>query len=130
VNGLWQTYNNTLINNIFPYGIERDEYGRIIKGFFDYNDYEEYEYDTKGRVIKYTQIYQDGGESHNLYYDDNDMLVKRSIKWLGVDALYYDDYELSFSNFIMDNYGNWTSRTVYDSRGWTYTDKRIITYYE
>ena len=132
-NGMWLTFDDVTINDIFPYGIQRDEYGRIVKGVFDTNgDHEEYYYDAKGRVTKYIQIYQDGGETHTIYYDESDTMVKRTVKWLGVDREYFDDYELTYSNHVKDSHGNWISRTVSDSNlsYGNYNEMRQITYYK
>ena len=132
-NGMWLTFGDVTINSIFPYGIERDKYGRIVRGVYaDNGDYEEYTYDDKGRVIKYVQTYDGGGESHTIYYDESDTMVRRNVVWLGVDREYFDDYELTYSNHVKDSHGNWTSRSVHhtDPNVGNYNEVRQIIYYK
>ena len=127
-NGFWQTYNGTMISSIYDEGIKRDNYGRIIEGCYEGGG-ESWTYDEKGRGTSYTEVYYDGGETQTFTYDDNDLMIKKHVEMLGMDTYWNEDYDETYSDYILDSHGNWISRTVHNPHVGSVTETRQITYY-
>lgn len=121
--GFWQTHDGKKLSEVYPGGIERDEYGRIIKGLVDKEgNGEEYSYNKFGKVLKYNCHIYDSIEEDVYTYDDNGNLLKKHIEMGGMDA--EEPYDETYTNVVTDDKGNWTSRKANGE-----VQKRKIEYY-
>ena len=121
--GFWQTHDGKKLSEVYPGGIERDEYGRIIKGLVDTEgNGEEYSYNKFGKVLKYNCHIYDSIEEDVYTYDDNGNLLKKHIEMGGMDA--EEPYDETYTNVVTDDKGNWTSRKANGE-----VQKRKIEYY-
>lgn len=127
-NGFWLTYNGITLRSIYNMGITRDLQGRITKGEFD-EGYETYEYDARGRIVKYGYLYYDGGNGITYHYDQNGLLYQAEDEPWGMDAEYYDTEVYNYKGYVLDKYGNWIQRLCYTKFS-GYDEQRTIEYYE
>lgn len=130
-NGMWASYNGQSIKSLYRFGLDRDSAGRIIRGQFDEDGGSEYwEYDEYGRIHSYGIAEFDSGETDIFHYGPNGMVSYAECIMGGMDEYWNDDYYLIYSNYVLDEYKNWISRTVMGSDNEIYTETRKITYYE
>jgi len=121
--GFWQTHDGKKLSEVYPGGIERDEYGRIIKGLTDSEgNGEDYTYNKFGKVVKYNCHIYDSIEEDLYTYDDNGNLLKKHIEIGGLDA--EEPYDETYTDVVTDEQGNWTSRKANGE-----VQKREIEYY-
>ena len=128
--GFWLTGDGYYLSSIYPNGINRDSNGRIIQGKYDEGGVESWTIDQYGRKTTWTDVYYDGGETHTYYYDDNDVVYKETVEYIGMDVEWNDAYTITFDSYVFDSYGNWTCRWAHTSLGENYVETREITYYE
>lgn len=122
--GFWKANDGQPISNIYVGGIERDEYGRIVKGMIDEEgNGETYTYNKDGNVVKYGNVYYDSIDETTLTYDDKGYVIKRHNVTGGVDA--GAPYDVTYSDVKLDEHGNWTSRKTSEGE----IEKRKIEYY-
>lgn len=121
--GFWKTHDGKALSEVYPAGIERDEYGRIVKGKTDgEGNGEDYSYNKFGKVLKYNCHIYDSIEEDVYSYDDNGNLLKKHIEMGGMDA--EEPYDETYSDIVTDSHGNWTSRKANGT-----VQKRKIEYY-
>lgn len=121
--GLWLTHDGRKLSEVYPGGIERDEYGRIVKGKTDgEGNGEEYSYNKFGKIVKYSYHEYDTTEEDVYTYDDNGNLLKKHVQMGGMDA--EEPYDETYTDIINDDHGNWTSRKANGT-----IQKRKIEYY-
>lgn len=121
--GFWKTHDGKALSEIYPGGIERDEYGRIVKGMTDgEGNGEDYSYNNFGKVLKYNCHIYDSIEEDVYTYDDSGNLLKKHVEMGGMDA--EEPYDETYTDVITDSYGNWTSRKANGT-----VQKRKIEYY-
>jgi hypothetical protein len=126
--GFWLTYNGQPITSIYDMGITRDQQGRITEGRFE-GGFESYEYDARGRILKYGYLLYDGGYGATYKYDDKGLLWEYTDEPWGMDAEYYGTDVYHYKDYTIDRHGNWTRRLAYtDFSG--HTENRTIEYYE
>lgn len=129
-NGYWVKQDGKYLSSIYPYGIQRDSYGRIKVGAYDEGGNESWTVDQFGRKMTWTDFLWDGGETHTYYYDDNDVVYKETVEYLGMDVEWNEGYSITFDSYVFDDYGNWTARWAHTSLGDNYAETREIIYYE
>lgn len=127
-NGFWLTYDGQSIKSIYNGGITRDELGRIIEGRFD-EGFESFEYDARGRIVKYGYLYYDGGNGITYYYGGDGVLEKAVDEPWGMDAEYYGTDVYYYKDYVFDDYGNWIRRLSYTNYSGA-TETRTIEYYD
>ena len=121
--GFWLTHDGKALSQVYPGGIERDEYGRIIKGMIDEEgNGEDYTYNKFGKVQKYNCHIYDSIEEDIYTYDENGNLLKKHIELGGMDA--EEPYDETYTDVVTDDQGNWTSRKANGI-----TQKRKIEYF-
>ena len=121
--GFWLTHDGKKLSEVYPGGIERDEYGRIVKGLTDTEgNGEDYTYNKFGKVAKYNCHIYDSIEEDVYTYDDNGNLLKKHVEMGGMDA--EEPYDETYTDVVTDEHGNWTSRKADGN-----VQKRKIEYY-
>ena len=121
--GFWQTHDGKKLSEVYPGGIERDEYGRIVKGNVDgEGNGEDYSYNKFGKIVKYNCHIYDSIEEDVCTYDESGNLLKKHIEMGGMDA--EEPYDETYTDIVTDEYGNWTSRKANGT-----VQKRKIEYY-
>ena len=121
--GFWKTHDGKPLSEVYPGGIKRDEYGRIIKGMVDTEgNGEDYSYNKFGKVSKYNSHIYDSIEEDVYTYDDNGNLLKKHVEMGGMDA--EEPYDETYTDVVTDDKGNWTSRKANGE-----VQKRKIEYY-
>lgn len=121
--GFWQTHDGKKLSEVYTGGIERDEYGRIIKGLVDTEgNGEDYSYNKFGKVLKYNCHIYDSIEEDVYTYDDKGNLLKKHIEIGGMDA--EEPYDETYTEVVTDDKGNWISRKANGE-----VQKRVIEYY-
>lgn len=121
--GFWLTHDGKKLSEVYPGGIERDEYGRIVKGLTDTEgNGEDYTYNKFGKVAKYNCHIYDSIEEDVYTYDDNGNLLKKHVEMGGMDA--EEPYDETYTDIVTDEHGNWTSRKADGT-----VQKRKIEYY-
>ena len=122
--GFWKSYDGQPISTIYAGGIERDEYGRIVKGKTDdEGNGEDYTYNDDGRVVKYRYVEYDSVDETTFTYDEKGYLSKKHNVTEGFRA--GAPYDVTYSDYVFDDHGNWTSRKNSDGE----VEKRKIEYY-
>ena len=122
--GFWQTHDGKALSEVYPAGIERDEYGRIVKGMTDgEGNGEDYSYNKFGKVLKYNCHIYDSIEEDVYTYDESGNLLKKHVEMGGMDA--EEPYDETYTDVITDEHGNWTSRKANGT-----VQKRKIEYYD
>lgn len=129
-NGFWVKQDGKNLNSVYPYGIQRDSYGRIQVGTYDEGGNESWTVDQYGRKMTWTDVLWDGGETHSYYYDDNDVVYKETVEYLGMDEEWNDSYSVTYDSYVFDDYGNWIGRWAHTSLGENYAETREILYFE
>lgn len=128
-NGFWLTGDGWSLNSIYPYGIKRDSKGRIIEGYYDEGGAEFWTIDEKGRKKTWTDALWDGGETHTYYYNENDMVYKETVEYLGMDVEWNEGYTVYYSDWVYDSQGNWVKRSAHSSTYGDSQESRKIVYY-
>lgn len=128
-NGFWLTGDGWSLNSIYPYGIKRDSKGRIIEGYYDEGGAEFWTIDEKGRKKTWTDALWDGGETHTYYYNENDMVYKETVEYLGMDVEWNEGYTVYYSDWVYDSQGNWVKRSAHSSTYGDSQESRKIIYY-
>ena len=128
-NGFWLTGDGWSLNSIYPYGIKRDSKGRIIEGYYDEGGAEFWTIDEKGRKKTWTDALWDGGETHTYYYNENDMVYKETVEYLGMDVEWNEGYTVYYSDWVFDSQGNWVKRSAHSSTYGDSQESRKIVYY-
>ena len=122
--GFWKTFDGQPLSEIYAGGIERDEYGRIVKGKTDSEgNGEEFTYDNNGNVVRYRCVQYDAIDETTNTYDKKGYVVKKHFASGGMDAC--EPYDVTYSDYKLDSHGNWTSRKGSDGE----VEKRTIEYY-
>lgn len=128
-NGFWLTGNGWSLNSIYPNGIKRDSEGRIIKGYYDEGGTESWTIDSKGRKMTWTDELWDGGETHTYYYNENDLVYKETVEYLGMDVEWNKGYTVYYSDWELDSHGNWVKRTAQNTiYGYSQESRKIVYY--
>lgn len=121
--GFWKTHDGKALSAVYPGGIVRDDYGRIIKGNVDgEGNGEDYSYNKFGKIVKYNCHIYDSIEEDVYTYDDKGNLLKKHIETRGMDA--EEPYDETYTDVITDSHGNWTSRKANGT-----LQKRKVEYY-
>lgn len=128
-NGFWLTGDGWSLKSIYPYGIKRDSKGRIIEGYYDEGGAEFWTIDEKGRKKTWTDALWDGGETHTYYYNENDMVYKETVEYLGLDVEWNEGYTVYYSDWVYDSQGNWVKRSAHSSTNGDSLESRKIIYY-
>ena len=128
-NGFWLTGDGWSLNSIYPYGIKRDSKGRIIEGYYDEGGAEFWTIDEKGRKKTWTDALWDGGETHTYYYNENDMVYKETVEYIGLDVEWNEGYTVYYSDWVYDSQGNWVKRSAHSSTYGDSQESRKIIYY-
>lgn len=128
-NGFWLTGDGWSLKSIYPYGIKRDSKGRIIEGYYDEGGAEFWTIDEKGRKTTWTDAIWDGGESHTYYYNENDMVYKETVEYIGLDVEWNEGYTVYYSDWVFDSQGNWVKRSAHSSTYGDSQESRKIVYY-
>ena len=118
------------LSSVYPYGIQRDSYGRIEVGTYDEGGNESWTVDQYGRKTTWTDFLWNGGETHTYYYNDNDVVYRETVEYLGMDEEWNDSYSVTYDSYVFDDYGNWIGRWAHTSFGENYAETREIIYYE
>ena len=128
-NGFWLTGDGWSLKSIYPYGIKRDSKGRIIEGYYDEGGAEFWTIDEKGRKKTWTDALWDGGETHTYYYNENDMVYKETVEYIGLDVEWNEGYTVYYSDWVYDSQGNWVKRSAHSSTYGDSQESRKIIYY-
>lgn len=103
--------------NPYKYGFEEGDYPWIIKiegntridGRPDWDEYEEFEFDDKHRLVRHSFLIGMSPVTHNFTYSGNDRLPA-SLSYEYYDETGTDKVHVQYTYLDVDNHGNWLRR--------------------
>ena len=63
------------------------------------------------------------------YYDENDMVYKETVEYIGLDVEWNEGYTVYYSDWVYDSQGNWVKRSAHSSTYGDSQESRKIIYY-